>query len=143
MAKALIIAEKPSLGRSIVSALQWWKNEKFERQGKDRNTWLESDNYTWQETCNRSDSAAIFPHRPEDGGSNIVADNELETLTSVSVGSTAYVITPSGQQINYVCVDAFDGHNDVTGYDALQKDDGTIVWGSAELIVSRPIPPPL
>lgn len=45
MAKALIIAEKPSLGRSIVSALQWWKNEKFERQGKDRNTWLESDNY--------------------------------------------------------------------------------------------------
>lgn len=66
---------------------------------------------------------------------NIVADNELETLTSVSVGSTAYVITPSGQQINYVCVDAFDGHNDVTGYDALQKDDGTIVWGSAELIV--------
>ena len=92
-------------------------------------------NNTWQETCNRSDSAAIFPHRPEDGGSNIVADNELETLTSVSVGSTAYVITPSGQQINYVCVDAFDGHNDVTGYDALQKDDGTIVWGSAELIV--------
>lgn len=72
-------------------------------------------NNTWQETCNRSDSAAIFPHRPEDGGSNIVADNELETLTSVSVGSTAYVITPSGQQINYVCVDAFDGHNDVTG----------------------------
>lgn len=92
-------------------------------------------NNTWQETCNRSDSAAIFPHRPEDGGSNIVADNELETLTSVSVASTAYVITPSGQQINYVCVDAFDGHNDVTGYDALQKDDGTIVWGSAELIV--------
>lgn len=47
----------------------------------------------------------------------------------------AYVITPGGQQINYVCVDAFNGHNDVTGYDALQKDDGTVVWGSAELIV--------
>ena len=78
---------------------------------------------------------AIFPHRPEDGGSNIVADNELESLTSVAVGSTAYVITPGGQQINYVCVDAFNGHNDVTGYDALQKDDGTVVWGSAELIV--------
>lgn len=46
-----------------------------------------------------------------------------------------YVITPGGQQINYVCVDAFNGHNDVTGYDALQKDDGTVVWGSAELIV--------
>ena len=34
-----------------------------------------------------------------------------------------------------MCVDAFNGHNDVTGYDALQKDDGTVVWGSAELIV--------
>ena len=45
MAKALVIAEKPSLGRSIVSAISWWKNEKFTRQGKDRNTWLESDNY--------------------------------------------------------------------------------------------------
>lgn len=45
MAKALVIAEKPSLGRSIVSAISWWKNEKFSRQGKDRNTWLESDNY--------------------------------------------------------------------------------------------------
>lgn len=92
-------------------------------------------NNTSQDTCNRTDSAAIFPHRPEDGGSNIVADNELESLTSVAVGSTAYVITPGGQQINYVCVDAFNGHNDVTGYDALQKDDGTVVWGSAELIV--------
>ena len=92
-------------------------------------------NNTSQDTCNRTDSAAIFPHRPEGGGSNIVADNELESLTSVAVGSTAYVITPGGQQINYVCVDAFNGHNDVTGYDALQKDDGTIVWGSAELIV--------
>lgn len=91
-------------------------------------------NNTSQDTCNRTDSAAIFPHRPEDGGSNIVADNELESLTSVTVGSTAYVITPGGQQINYVCVDAFNGHNDVTGYDALQKDDGTVVWGSAELI---------
>ena len=40
MAKALVIAEKPSLGRSIVSAISWWKNEKFTRQGKDRNTWL-------------------------------------------------------------------------------------------------------
>ena len=90
-------------------------------------------NNTSQDTCNRTDSAAIFPHRPEDGGSNIVADNELESLTSVAVGSTAYVITPGGQQIN--CVDAFNGHNDVTGYDALQKDDGTVVWGSAELIV--------
>lgn len=92
-------------------------------------------NNTSQDTCNRTDSAAIFPHRPEDGGSNIVADNELESLTSVAVGSTAYVITPGGQQINYVCVDAFNGHNDVTGYDALQKDDGTVVWSSAELIV--------
>lgn len=49
--------------------------------------------------------------------------------------ASRYVITPGGQQINYVCVDAFNGHNDVTGYDALQKDDGTVVWGSAELIV--------
>lgn len=48
-------------------------------------------NNTSQDTCNRTDSAAIFPHRPEDGGSNIVADNELESLTSVAVGSTAYV----------------------------------------------------
>ena len=92
-------------------------------------------NNTAQETCNRSDSAAIFPHRPEAGGSNIVADNELESLPSVAVGSTAYVITPDGQQINYVCVDAFNGHNGVIGFDELQKEDGTIVWGSAELIV--------
>jgi len=27
MAKALVIAEKPSLGRSIVSAISWWKND--------------------------------------------------------------------------------------------------------------------
>lgn len=46
-----------------------------------------------------------------------------------------YVITPSGEQINYICVDACDGHNDVTGFDALQKNDGTVVWGSADLIV--------
>jgi len=32
-------------------------------------------------------------------------------------------------------VDACDGHNDVTGFDALQKNDGTVVWGSADLIV--------
>lgn len=50
-------------------------------------------NNTSQDTCNRTDSAAIFPHRPEDGGSNIVADNELESLTSVAVGSTAYAFT--------------------------------------------------
>lgn len=49
-------------------------------------------NNTSQDTCNRTDSAAIFPHRPEDGGSNIVADNELESLTSVAVGSTAYPV---------------------------------------------------
>lgn len=30
---------------------------------------------------------------------------------------------------------AFDGHNDVTGFDALQKNDGTVVWGTADLIV--------
>ena len=42
MAKTLVIAEKPSLGRSIASGLTWWKNEQFTRQGKDRNTWLES-----------------------------------------------------------------------------------------------------
>ena len=45
MGKILVIAEKPSLGRSIAGAISWWKGEKFERQGKDRNTWLESDNY--------------------------------------------------------------------------------------------------
>ena len=45
MAKTLVIAEKPSLGRSIASGLTWWKNEQFTRQGKDRNTWLESQNY--------------------------------------------------------------------------------------------------
>ena len=27
MAKTLVIAEKPSLGRSIASGLTWWKNE--------------------------------------------------------------------------------------------------------------------
>ena len=43
MGKILVIAEKPSLGRSIAGAISWWKGEKFERQGKDRNTWLESD----------------------------------------------------------------------------------------------------
>ena len=45
MAKTLVIAEKPSLGRSIASGLTWWRNEQFTRQGKDRNTWLESQNY--------------------------------------------------------------------------------------------------
>lgn len=45
MAKTLVIAEKPSLGRSIASGLTWWKKEQFTRQGKDRNTWLESQNY--------------------------------------------------------------------------------------------------
>lgn len=92
-------------------------------------------NNTDQETCNREDSACVFPKAPQDGGSNIVADNEIPGLTSVTIGSTAYVITPSGEQINYVCVDACDGHNDVTGFDALQKNDGTVVWGSADLIV--------
>lgn len=92
-------------------------------------------NNTDQETCNREDSACVFPKAPQDGGSNIVADNEMPGLTSVAIGSTAYVITPSGEQINYVCVDAFDGHNDVTGFDALQKNDGTVVWGTADLIV--------
>ena len=92
-------------------------------------------NNTDQETCNREDSACVFPKAPQDGGSNIVADNEIPGLTSVIIGSTAYVITPSGEQINYVCVDACDGHNDVTGFDALQKNDGTVVWGSADLIV--------
>lgn len=61
---------------------------------------------------------------------------ELNMRAKLSnLGGISYVITPGGQQINYVCVDAFNGHNDVTGYDALQKDDGTVVWGSAELIV--------
>lgn len=92
-------------------------------------------NNTDQETCNREDSACVFPKAPQDGGSNIVADNEIPGLTSVTIGSTAYVITPSGEQINYVCVDAFAGHNDVTGFDALQKNDGTVVWGTADLIV--------
>lgn len=92
-------------------------------------------NNTDQETCNREDSACVFPKAPQDGGSNIVADNEIPGLTSVTIGSTAYVITPSGEQINYVCVDACDGHNDVTGFDALQKNDGTVVWGTADLIV--------
>lgn len=92
-------------------------------------------NNTDQETCNREDSACVFPKAPQDGGSNIVADNEMPGLTSVAIGSTAYVITPSGEQINYICVDAFDGHNDVTGFDALQKNDGTVVWGTADLIV--------
>ena len=92
-------------------------------------------NNTDQETCNREDSACVFPKAPRDGGSNIVADNEIPGLTSVTIGSTAYVITPSGEQINYICVDACDGHNDVTGFDALQKNDGTVVWGSADLIV--------
>jgi hypothetical protein len=65
-------------------------------------------------------------------------DREVLVYTSDEINSDnyrTYVITPGGQQINYVCVDAFNGHNDVTGYDALQKDDGTVVWGSAELIV--------
>lgn len=57
------------------------------------------------------------------------------SLHQYKIGGKKYVITLGGQQINYVCVDAFNGHNDVTGYDALQKDDGTVVWGSAELIV--------
>ena len=92
-------------------------------------------NNTDQETCNREDSACVFPKAPQDGGSNIVADNEMPGLTSVAIGSTAYVVTSSGEQINYICVDAFDGHNDVTGFDALQKNDGTVVWGTADLIV--------
>lgn len=33
MGKILVIAEKPSLGRSIAGAISWWKGEKFERQG--------------------------------------------------------------------------------------------------------------
>ena len=56
-------------------------------------------------------------------------------LYSVSFTVSVVLILAATGLINYVCVDAFNGHNDVTGYDALQKDDGTVVWGSAELIV--------
>ena len=45
MGKKLVIAEKPSLGRSIASALSWWKNEKFERKGKGKTTWMEGNEY--------------------------------------------------------------------------------------------------
>ena len=45
MGKKLVIAEKPSLGRSIASALSWWKNERFERKGKEKTTWMEGNEY--------------------------------------------------------------------------------------------------
>ena len=57
------------------------------------------------------DGAAIYLNSP--------------VLASVKEGSPAYIFTPSGKQLDYVCIDAFNS----------QSEDGTIVSDGADLIV--------
>lgn len=57
------------------------------------------------------DGAAIYLNSP--------------VLASVKEGSSAYIFTPSGKQLDYVCIDAFNS----------QSEDGTIVSDGADLIV--------
>ena len=57
------------------------------------------------------DGAAIYLNSP--------------VLASVKEGSSAYIFTPSGKQLDYVCIDAFNS----------QSEDGTIVCDGADLIV--------
>ncbi len=54
MGKILVIAEKPSLGRSIAGAISWWKGEKFERQEKTvihGSKAITISWYPWSDTC--------------------------------------------------------------------------------------------
>lgn len=94
---------------------------------------------TSTEVSERTDSACVFPGRPEDGGSNFVADNEVSGIVGIGVGTSAYVVTPSGNTINYVCTEVTDGTNSVAGFDSIQREDGSFVWQSAELIVYTPL----
>lgn len=57
------------------------------------------------------DGAAIYLNSP--------------VLASVKKGSAAYIFTPSGKQLDYVCIDAFNS----------QSENGTIVSDGADLIV--------
>ena len=79
-----------------------------EMASKGGNVTLTNDSF---QNDDMVDGAAIYLNSP--------------VLASVKKGSAAYIFTPSGKQLDYVCIDAFNS----------QSEDGTIVSDGADLIV--------
>ena len=85
---------------------------------------------TAQYITDNFDSANIFYH----DGSEVIADHnnqEFSKLYGVTVGTTAYIETVSGEIINMQCTEAFNGHS--SGH-SLYDGEGYYVFGVSDYL---------
>lgn len=90
-----------------------------------------------QSTCDRRDSACIYPDLCENGTPFIADHNHqcFSVLKKVKPGDTAQVVTASGTIYSYQCVGVLDGHNTADGIPYDIKDENyQPVYGTADLI---------